>query len=72
MDNITHILICIAGFSIIALASRQIGDYFVRAKLPLISGFLFTGIIAGPYLLNLIPLEATEKLRSYGVPSSIV
>ncbi len=63
MDNITHILICIAGFSIIALASRQIGDYFVRAKLPLISGFLFTGIIAGPYLLNLIPLEATEKLR---------
>jgi Kef-type K+ transport system membrane component KefB len=50
-------------FMIIALASNQIGELFRKAHLPLISGFLFTGIVAGPYLLNLISLDAVEHLR---------
>ncbi|RMF87428.1 MAG: potassium transporter TrkA [Nitrospinota bacterium] len=45
------------------LASQQIGQYFARIKLPLISGFLFTGIVAGPYILGLIPAEAIHRLR---------
>jgi Trk K+ transport system NAD-binding subunit/Kef-type K+ transport system membrane component KefB len=53
----------IAGFAVVALASKQIGQYFRQAKLPLISGFLFTGVIAGPYVLNLISTEAVANLR---------
>ncbi|MEN8172849.1 MAG: cation:proton antiporter, partial [Chloroflexota bacterium] len=63
MENSSLIVIYGAGFIIIALASKQVGQYFNQAKLPLISGFLFTGVIAGPYLLNLITTEAVANLR---------
>ncbi len=63
MENYLDIIIFSAGFLIIALASRQIGDYFKTMSLPLISGFLFTGILAGPYLLDLISFEALAHLR---------
>ena len=62
MDGGFSILVFVAGFFIIALASKQMGQYFKKATMPLISGFLFTGIIAGPYVLNLISIEAVEKL----------
>lgn len=55
-------LVFAAGFCIIALAARQIGDTFKQAGFPLISGFLFTGIIAGPHVLNLIPSQAVSTL----------
>lgn len=48
---------------IIALASKQIGQFFTRFQLPLITGFLFTGIITGPFGLNLITHDALENLR---------
>lgn len=53
----------IVGFAVICLASRQIGAFFARIKLPMISGFLLTGIIAGPHGLDVIPTLAVEKLR---------
>ena len=53
-------LVC---FAIVVLASRQIGSFFARGKLPLITGFLFTGIAAGPYVLNIIPTAAIGNLR---------
>ncbi|RLD07769.1 MAG: potassium transporter TrkA [Chloroflexi bacterium] len=59
----TTILIFILSFGIVALASKEIGAFFARYKLPLISGFLFAGILVGPYLLNIIPREAISKLR---------
>jgi Kef-type K+ transport system membrane component KefB len=37
----------IVNFSIIAIASKQIGRYFAKVRLPLISGFLFTGCALG-------------------------
>lgn len=55
-------LVFAAGFCIIALAARQIGDTFKQAGFPLISGFLFTGIIAGPHVLHLIPSQAVSTL----------
>ena len=55
-------LVFAAGFCIIALAARQIGDTFKQVGFPLISGFLFTGIIAGPHVLNLIPTQAISTL----------
>lgn len=63
MASYIDILFLFTGFAVIALASRRIGELFVMAQLPLISGFLFTGILAGPYVLDLIPQETTEKLR---------
>jgi len=63
MENLTTNLIYMSSFIIIALASKQIGQFFMQAKLPLISGFLMAGVIAGPYVLGLIPSKAVESLR---------
>ncbi|THB78842.1 MAG: potassium transporter TrkA [Desulfobacteraceae bacterium] len=57
------ILVFIGGFIIIALASKQIGHMLISTGLPLISGFLFTGMLAGPYVLDLIQPEALSGLR---------
>lgn len=58
-----NILLAVASFVIIALAAQQIGRLFTQAKLPRISGYLFTGIIAGPFVLKLFSQEATVSLR---------
>lgn len=50
-------------FAVIAIASRQIGQNLMKTGLPLISGFLFTGILTGPYGLDLITREAVANLR---------
>ncbi|MEK6222818.1 MAG: cation:proton antiporter, partial [Chloroflexota bacterium] len=63
MVSVQTAIIFISGFTLIALASKQVGQFFRQIKLPLITGFLFTGIIAGPYVLNLVPIEALENLR---------
>ena len=57
-----QILIYLAGFLIIAVASNQISRLFPRIKLPLVTGLLVIGIIAGPYVLDLIPREALTDL----------
>ena len=63
MEKYLEIFIFSAAFIMVALAAKQIGSFFVKMKLPMISGFLFTGIIAGPFMLDLIPAEAIKKLR---------
>lgn len=50
------------SFLIITLASKQIGTYFSKYKLPLITGFLFTGIIVGPYFLNFCTEIVLQKI----------
>ena len=50
-------------FGFIALASHQIGQAAVSAHLPLITGYLLAGIIAGPFVLGLIPAGAPDRLR---------
>ncbi len=62
MGNITDIAFFLAGFAMISLAADRIGEFFKKAQLPLISGFLFTGVVAGPYVLDLIPVEAVRNL----------
>lgn len=57
------ILVFGACFAIIAAASKQIGQQLVKTGLPLISGFLFTGIVAGPHVLDLISSQACQNLR---------
>lgn len=58
-----HLLAILAAFGLVALASRQIGHFAARFHLPLITGFLLTGILAGPYVLGLIPASALGSLR---------
>ncbi len=57
------VFVALAAFAIIATAARGFGRLFQRFHLPLITGFLFTGIIAGPYALGLISTETTTSLR---------
>ena len=59
---LTEILIFGLGFVLIALASKDVGNWFTKIKLPKITGFLFTGIVAGPFVLGLISSEAVERL----------
>ena len=63
MDDYLLILFFIASFGMVSLASKQIAEYFSKVKLPLISGFIFTGIIAGPYVLKLINVDVITRLH---------
>ncbi|MBN1250926.1 MAG: cation:proton antiporter [Bacteroidales bacterium] len=63
MENINSFLIIIIAFIIVATASGNIAKLFIKIKLPLITGFLVIGIIAGPYVTNLISLEAVNSLK---------
>ncbi|MDX1615654.1 MAG: cation:proton antiporter, partial [Candidatus Promineifilaceae bacterium] len=63
MNELRETLALLAAFAMIALASREIGRLALRTSLPLISGFLLAGIIAGPYVLGLIPEEVAQRLR---------
>lgn len=56
-------ILVLLGFGIIAISSNQIAKYIQRIKLPLISGLMVVGVIAGPYVLNLIPVEAKTQLK---------
>ncbi len=58
-----EILAALAVFGVVALASQRIGRLFARFHLPLITGFLFAGVLAGPYLLDLVGREHLERLR---------
>ncbi|MBT3269607.1 potassium transporter TrkA [Candidatus Poribacteria bacterium] len=56
-------LVVTAAFLMVALASKEIGAWFSRARLPLITGFLFTGVIAGPHVFGLVSADAISRLR---------
>ena len=57
------ISVALGGFVLVALGARQVGAILARLRLPLITGFLLTGICAGPYVLGLVSREAIERLR---------
>lgn len=63
MAQYWELVISLFSFVVVALAAQRIGQHLVRARLPLISGFLLAGILAGPYVLDLISAEAIERLR---------
>jgi len=50
------------AFLVILVAANQIAKLFLKVKLPMITGMLITGILTGPFILQLVPLEATTKL----------
>ncbi len=63
MEAALELLLIFASFAVLALASKQIGDYFAKYDLPLITGFLVAGILIGPYALGLLSQSDLEKLR---------
>lgn len=63
MDINQNTLIALGGFFIIALSANHISKYFSKIKLPLITGLLMTGILAGPFVFKLIPVEKTNDLN---------
>jgi len=50
------------SFLIVALASREIGHLLGKYNLPHITGYLFAGMLVGPFILNLMPKGSTEQL----------
>ncbi len=53
-----------AIFGLLALASKDLGNRGTWVGLPLISGFLITGVLAGPYVLGVIDTEAVSHLQA--------
>lgn len=62
MEEFLLILLYSIGFIIVAVASREIAKGFVKVKLPLITGFLLTGIAAGPFVLGLLDVEKVKGI----------
>jgi len=62
MAEITSILLYTAGFAIVAIASQRIGQLFLKIRFPLITGFLLTGIAAGPFIFDLLSKEKVNDL----------
>lgn len=63
MENLPDLIIILIAFGIIALAARQIGEFFTRLRLPLITGYLFTGLLVGPFVLGFASEESLEQLH---------
>ena len=56
------LIIALSVFVFVGLASKEIGKNFGKIQLPLITGYLIAGIIAGRFLLNLISEDTVNKL----------
>ena len=53
----------LAAFAFTALAAFQIGRLSTHFHLPLISGYLLAGILAGPFILRFMDVANVESLR---------
>ncbi len=62
MHDPKQIIIYVLAFTWILFASSNFAKFFKKTRLPLITGFLITGIICGPHVLNLIEAEALKNL----------
>ncbi|RLD63559.1 MAG: potassium transporter TrkA [Bacteroidetes bacterium] len=63
MSTFAETIVYILSFAIIVVSSNQISKLFLKIKLPLITGFLFIGILTGPYVLNFVPQKAIKSLN---------
>eukprot|EP00946_MAST-07B_sp_MAST-7B-sp1_P004879 g4879.t1 len=54
----------IVGFCIICTASYSCAQLFPALRLPKITGYLAMGILAGPYVLNMVPKSEVRSLRA--------
>ncbi|GIX47230.1 MAG: potassium transporter TrkA [Candidatus Tectimicrobiota bacterium] len=61
--TILDTVLVLTTFGVLALAAKDLGQHGQRLGLPLISGFLLTGVLVGPYALGLVEREAVARLR---------
>lgn len=54
-NEIIGIIAVIVAFGIIVTASNHLAKIFQKIHLPLITGFIIIGVLAGPYLLKMLP-----------------
>ena len=62
-DNYHQLIVLTVGFGVVAIAAGRIAKVFQRFHLPIITGFLVTGIVCGPYVLDLIPIVSITRLN---------
>lgn len=62
MIEFGQILIILFSFIWVVIASNQVAKFFQKIKFPLITGFLLSGILIGPYGLDLIHIDSIGKL----------
>lgn len=61
---IGQIMIALASFVVMAAAAHQLGKFLTSfIRLPLISGYLITGVIVGPFILGMLTTESIESIR---------
>lgn len=58
-----ELLPILAVFAFVAMASERLGYFLGRLHLPLITGFLLAGVVAGPHVLGLVSEAGVERLR---------
>jgi len=63
MLQFEHFLFFLLAFLWIVVGSFQVAKYFQKIKLPLITGFLISGVIAGPFFLKLVSDESLTDLQ---------
>ncbi|MCB9030624.1 MAG: cation:proton antiporter [Deltaproteobacteria bacterium] len=57
-----ELLLTIAGFLLIIFSAKEIGQRSLKIGLPLISGFILTGVACGPYVLGFFTRESAHHL----------
>ncbi len=63
MLQFEHFLFFLLAFLWIVIGSFHVAKYFQKIKLPLITGFLISGVIAGPFFLELVSDESLPNLQ---------
>ncbi len=63
MIQFQNFLFFLMAFLWIVVGSFQVAKYFQKIKLPLITGFLISGVIVGPFFLKLVSHEALPSLK---------
>ncbi|MFB6340367.1 cation:proton antiporter [Saccharicrinis sp. FJH62] len=56
-------LFFLLAFFWVVIGSSQIAKYFQKIRLPLITGFLISGVIVGPFFLKLVSNKAIPNLQ---------
>ncbi len=57
------IFVAFLTFLIVALASRQIGQFGGLLRLPLITGYIATGVFVGPFVLDIVHADVLHDMH---------
>ena len=63
LNLMQNIIVLAISFFLIAIAAKKIGQWFSSVGLPYITGYLLAGVVAGPFMLGLLPKSTAADLR---------